>query len=122
MGVAHHSHYVVWCEQARTDHMRYLGASYGSMEREGLLLPVVDVQVRYKSPCRYEDLVTVYCWVREISRRHVEFGYVVEAAADSRICATARTTLIAVGKDRKRATIPESIRNKLVPIEDPVRI
>lgn len=122
MGVAHHSHYIVWCEQARTDHMRTLGASYAALEKGGLLLPVVDVQVRYKSPCRYEDLIRVRCWVREVSRRHVEFGYVIEMASDSRVCATARTTLMAVGRDRERASIPDSIREKLVPVEDPVRI
>jgi acyl-CoA thioester hydrolase len=122
MGVAHHAHYVIWCEQARTEHMRAQGVSYGSVEKSGLLLPVVAVNVRYKAPARYEDLVRVRCWVREVSRRHVEFGYAVEQADDSCLLATARTTLMAVDTQRRRATIPDSIRAKLVPVEDPVRI
>ncbi len=122
MGVAHHSHYIIWCEQARTDHLRAMGASYRAIEESGLLMPVVDVGIRYRAPCRYEDLVRVRCWVREVSRRHVEFGYAVELAADHTLLATARTTLMVVDSQRRRATIPNSIRDRLVPIEDPVRI
>lgn len=122
MGVAHHAHYVIWCEQARTEHMRKQGVSYRSLEEGGLLLPVVSVWVRYKAPARYEDLVRVWCWVRDASRRHVEFGYAVELAEDGSLLATARTTLMAVDARRRRATIPDAIRRKLVPIEDPVRL
>src|SRR5262245_33144024 len=46
MGVAHHSHYLVWCEAARTEHMRRLGADYRALEEEGLRLVVVEAQVR----------------------------------------------------------------------------
>jgi acyl-CoA thioester hydrolase len=122
MGVAHHANHLVWCEQARTDHMRGLGASYREIEGQGLMLPVIDARVRYRAPARYEDLIRVRCWVREITRRQVIFGYVVERADDSAVLATAQTALVAVDSNRRLATIPEHIRRKLVPVADPVRI
>ena len=122
MGVAHHAHYVIWCEQARTEYMQAQGVSYGDIERRGLLLPIVDVSVRYKAPARFEDLVRVRCWVRAASRRHVEFGYVVELAEHSRVLATATTTLMPVDTNRMRSVIPGHVLEKLIPVADPVRI
>jgi len=122
MGVAHHAAYLIWCEQARTDHMRELGVSYRRVEEQGLRLPVVEAYLRYRAAARYEDLLQVRCWVREISRRHVEFGYAVARPEDGLLLATARTSLMAVSPKNERATIPESIREALRPVPDPVRL
>jgi len=92
------------------------------MERSGLLLPIVDVSVRYKAPARYEDLIRVRCWVRAASRRHVEFGYAVERADDALLLATARTTLMPMDRKRVRSMIPAPVLEKLVPVADPVRL
>lgn len=122
MAVAHHANYVIWCEQARTDHMRRLGVSYRELEEQGLLLPVVDVKVRYRNAARYDDVVRVHCWVREASSRRVVFGYAVEMAADGTLLATAQTALIAVDSRYALRTIPRDVRQKLVAIPDPVRL
>ncbi len=49
MGIVHHAVYLIWCEQARTDHMREKGVSYRSLEAKGLKLPVVDARLRYRA-------------------------------------------------------------------------
>ncbi len=122
MGYAHHSNYLVWCEQARTDHMRALGVGYREMEESGLMLPVVDTRVRHKAAARYDDLLVVRCWVRDVSSRRVIFGYAVEREEDGRVLATAQTSLMAIGSDHERTTIPESVRQALVVVPDPVRL
>lgn len=122
MGYAHHSNYLVWCEQARTDHMRALGVGYRELEESGLLLPVVDAKLRYKAAARYDDLLTVLCWVREVSSRRVIFGYAVHRVGDDRLLATAQTSLMAINSDYERTTIPEDVRGALVVVPDPVRM
>ncbi len=122
MGVAHHSHYIVWCEQARTDHMRRLGVRYRDLEDRGLHLPVVQVQIRYRAPARYDDPVRIRCWVRDVSSRRVEFGYAVEHGETGRLLATAITALIAVDSSHALTTIPRDVRAKLVIAPDPVRL
>ena len=122
MGIAHHSHYLVWCEQARTDHMRHLGVSYRALEEEGLRLPVVDAQVRYRQPARYDDPLRVSCWVREVASRRVTFGYAVHNAATDQLLATAQTSLIAVDSTHALTRIPSDVRSKMVPTADPVRL
>ncbi len=122
MGVAHHANYLIWCEFARTEHMRSCGASYRELERGGLLLPVVEATVRFLSPARYEDAIVVRCWVRNIASRKVTFGYAVEHAEEDRLLATAQTGLIAVNSEYALTTIPVSVRQKLVATRDPVRL
>jgi acyl-CoA thioester hydrolase len=122
MGYAHHSNYLVWCEQARTDHMRALGVGYKELEENGLLLPVVDAKLRYKAAARYDDLLSVSCWVRDVNSRRVIFGYAVHRVGDERLLATAEISLMALGSNHERTTIPESVREALVVVPDPVRL
>lgn len=122
MGVVHHRHYLVWCELARTDHMRAAGVSYRQLEEQGLKLPVVEAYVRYRQPARYDDIIRVRCWVRDVGSRRVSFGYAIEHADSRTLLATAHTSLIAVDSGHALTTIPPVIRSKLVAIPDPVRV
>lgn len=122
MGVAHHANYLIWCELARTRHLADRGASYRELEEAGLRLPVTDVHVRHRAPARFDDLVRVRCWVRDIASRRVEFGYVIERQPDNQLLATARTSLIAVDTHHALTTIPQHVRDLLVPIPDPLRL
>jgi len=123
MGVAHHSHYLVWCESARTEHMRRMGADYRALEEAGLRLVVVDAQVRFRSPARFDDLIEVQCWVRELTKRQVVFGYAVSRPDDGRCLATAQTALIALNSMYALSTIPPTLRDHMVVVSpDPVRL
>ena len=70
MGIIHHSKYVNWFEIGRTDYIRELGESYGDIEREGFYLPVIGVEVSYKTPAKYEDLVTIETEIDSYNRVH----------------------------------------------------
>jgi len=122
MGIAHHSNYLVWCEAARTDYMRDLGVGYRDLEESGLLLPVVDARLRYRAVARYDDRLQVRCWVREVATRRVIFGYAVNRIADGQLLATAQTSLMALGANHERTTIPVYVRQALVVVPDPVRL
>ena len=43
MGIVHHSNYIRWFEEARTDYMERLGIGYEKMEEQGILSPVLSV-------------------------------------------------------------------------------
>ena len=68
MGIVHHASYVVWLEEGRSNWMRAHGSSYAQFEREGLLLAVSDLNVRFKQAARYDQPVTVRCWVEQAAR------------------------------------------------------
>ena len=122
MGVAYHGRYAVWFDMARTEHLRRTGVSYRELEDGGLLLAVSDIQIRYRRPAEYDDLVRVRCWVRDLASRRVTFGYAVERQERGDLLATGTTSLIAVDRQFAVVRLPDAVRDHLVPIPDPVRI
>ena len=122
MGVAYHAHYLVWCEGARTDHMRQRGVTYRELEERGLRLAVVEAGLRYRLAARYDDLLAVRCWVREVASRRVSFGYAIERPADGALLATAHTALIALDTRHRLSAIPPAVRDALTAAPDPVRL
>ena len=122
MGIAHHSHYLVWCEEARTAFLRESGLSYRDLEASGLLLAVVAASVRFRSPARYDDVLRVDCWVRERNRRRIVFGYAVYRVGEERCLATAQTSLMALDSSHGLSSVPAGVLSHLEPLVDPVRL
>ena len=122
MGVVYHARYLVWLDIARTEHLRVSGMSYRDLEAAGLRLVVSEVAVRYRQPARYDDPVRVRCWVRELASRRVDFGYAVDHDADDRLLATAFTSLLALDRSMSPTRLPDSVRQVLRAVPDPVRL
>lgn len=121
MGVVYHANYLVWCDMARTEHLRHAGVSYRELEDGGLRLAVVEAELRYRAPARFDDRIQVQCWVRDVASRRVEFGYLI-AREDRTRLATARTKLIALDTDYALTILPAAVRAALRPVADPVRL
>jgi len=66
MGIVHHSNYVTYYEEARTELLRGLGTTYRELEASGVMLPVTEVTMQYYTPARYDDLLTVRIILREL--------------------------------------------------------
>jgi acyl-CoA thioester hydrolase len=122
MGVAYHARYLVWLDVARTEHLRRCGASYRDLETAGLRLAVSEVAVRYRQPARFDDLIRIRCWVRDLASRRVEFGYSVEHADDGRLLATATVALLALDASLGLSRLPEEVRRVLTVVPDPVKL
>jgi acyl-CoA thioester hydrolase len=122
MGVAYHARYLVWLDIARTEHLRRSGASYRELEAAGLRLAVSEAAIRYRQPARFDDLLRVRCWVRNLQSRRVEFGYAVDHADHSRLLATATVALLALDASMTLRRLPADVARLLVPIPDPVRL
>jgi len=75
MGIVHHSVYPVWYEVARTDFCKEMGFSYLQMEQIGIMTPIYEVHSHYKSPARYDDVLTVQTKVKRLTPYRIEFYY-----------------------------------------------
>ena len=112
MGVAHHSSYVAWLEIGRTELLRDCGVTYADLEKAGTFLVVVGLDVRYRRPVRYDDVVEVRTFWRGGSKVKVEHAYevvVVERAGEAceELCAGASTTLACVDGDGRVRVLPD---------------
>ncbi len=122
MGLVYHARYVVWLDIARTEHLRQAGMSYRELEALGYRLVVADLAVRYRSSARYDDLVRIRCWVRDLASRRVTFGYAVELADSGRLLATATTSLVSLDAGMSPSRLPGQVTQRLVAVSDPVRL
>ena len=77
MGIVHHAVYPVWMELGRSDFLRELGQSYAEWEAQGVMMSVGELQVKYRTPAKYDELVEVRTRLLEAGRRKVVFGYEV---------------------------------------------
>lgn len=73
MGVVYHANYLTWFEIGRTELIRELGYPYRMIEEKGLLLPVVEAEMKFRMPARYDDLISIYTRVASHSNVRLEF-------------------------------------------------
>jgi acyl-CoA thioester hydrolase len=122
MGVVYHARYLVWFDIARTEYLRQSGTSYRDLELAGLRLMVSEVTVRYRRAVRYDDLVRVRAWVRQVASRKIVFGYAVEHEERGELLATATTALLVMSSEFTFARLSPDVAARLHPIPDPVRL
>src|SRR5947209_19510525 len=77
MGLLHHANYLVYFEQGRTELLRERGKTYRDLEDQGYLLVLVKVEVRYRQPARYDDLLTLRTTVTRVTPVRIEHKYEV---------------------------------------------
>jgi acyl-CoA thioester hydrolase len=116
MGVVYHSHYFAYFEVARAESIRELGLTYADMEKTGIIMPVIEVQCRYRKPARYDDLLTIKVILKELPANHkIEFHHEV-FNENKELLATAKIILYFMdAKTMKPSAMPEQLLLKLQP-------
>ncbi len=82
MGVTHHSNYVRFMEEARTDFLEKIGYPFPRMEREGITSPVIAVAAEYKKPTTYADEIEIKVGVESFSGVRCAFSYVMKCRGE----------------------------------------
>ena len=59
MGVVHHSNYIRWLEEARTEFFDEMDLAYTVTESYGVMSPVTDINLKFKLSARFGDRFTV---------------------------------------------------------------
>jgi acyl-CoA thioester hydrolase len=110
MGLLHHANYLVYFEQGRTELLRARGLSYRDLEDQGFLLVLTRVQVRYKSPALYDDLLTLRTTLTRATLVKLEHRY--ELFRDGLLLAEGETTLGCVDRQGKVQALPAFLREE----------
>ena len=86
MRFAHHSNYIVWFERGRIELMKHAGISYAQLEKDGYLLPVLEINARYLKPARFDQELTINTIIAEKPRAKVKFNYEVLNSDSEVLC------------------------------------
>ena len=113
MGVVYHGNFAEYFEVARVEWLRELGVSYKNMEKSGIMLPVVNLNINYKKPAYYDDVLIINTTLREKPTYKIIFDY--EIVNDiNQVISVAESTLVFVNmKTGKPTMCPDYILEKL---------
>ena len=107
MGVVHHTVYPVWFEMGRTELLRSTGRNYRDLESAGIFLAVVRMQVAYRRPARYDDLLRLETTLTDAG--HVKIEHTYELYRGEELLCTGATTLACLDRDGKARALPEGL-------------
>src|SRR5512137_2916776 len=110
MGIVHHSQFVVWMEEGRSDFMRRKGFTFDQWEAANIGFAVSEMNLRYHAPARYGERVTVRTWIESLRSRQIVFGYQIVNADSQLEQVTGTVKLIAVDRQNQVRTIPREVQ------------
>jgi len=105
MGVAHHTAYPAWFEMGRTELCRAEGVSYRELEEQGFFLAVVRLEIGYRAPARYDDLMTLETTLERATRVKLQHSY--RLLREGRLLATGATTLACLDREGRLQELPD---------------
>lgn len=75
MGIVHHAKYLEYFEAARVEWLRLRGVEYRTWASRGAHLPVVEAQLRYRLPARFDDLLAIDTRLVELRSASLRFEF-----------------------------------------------
>jgi acyl-CoA thioester hydrolase len=118
MGVVYYANYLRYFEAARNEFIRAKGLRYRDFEASyGLSLPVAEATVSYRSPARYDDLLTVEIALDEVKRATARFAYRI--VREGELLATGSTVHACVDLEGRVQRMPKELLDRLSAGETP---
>ena len=73
-GVVYHAEYLKFFERARSEWLRHLGFEHTQLKADfGLIFVVRELQIKYKQPARFDELLEVVTTVAEVGHSRIVF-------------------------------------------------
>lgn len=112
MSFVYHGNYVKYFEMGRIAWLNKLGFSYKKMEVDGILLPVIDLNINFKKSALFDDKLTIITKLIRIPSYMIEFEYKI--IKEGSLITTGYTKLIFLNsKTQKPIRCPDEIINAL---------
>lgn len=114
MDVVYYGNYAMYFEIGRVEAIRNLGVSYKDIEDMGIILPVVELSIKYLRPAKYDDLISIKSQIKSLPTDHViVFDQEVYNEA-GKLLTIGQVKLYFMDADmEKRAVMPANMKEKL---------
>jgi acyl-CoA thioester hydrolase len=117
MGVVYHANFFRYFEVGRVELLRARGCPYRELEARGVSFAVVEARASYRSPARFDDLLTVGCEVTRLRPTRIALRYDVTrkdaAGKGGRALVTGETVLACLDAEGRPCRLPEPVRAAL---------
>lgn len=115
-GVVWHGAYTKWFEAARVGLVENLGLELEQLEAGGIVFPVVEMNIRYKSSAKMNERIIIKTNISEIKPLSITFEHKVYEKKTNTLRVVAHTTIVVIdtktGKMFRK--MPEDMYEKFV--------
>jgi acyl-CoA thioester hydrolase len=113
MGVVYHGNYAQYLEIARLDWLTALDISYKTMEQEGVMLPVFEMNIKFLKPAIFEDELKIEVRLKELPSVKITFEYLIYNQTKELLTQAYTTLVFMDSKTKKPIRCPQYILGKL---------
>jgi acyl-CoA thioester hydrolase len=110
----YHSRYLDLLEAARGEFLRALGTPVLELQNADYIFPVIEARLKYKSPARYDDWLTIEVWMTLVERVRLNFGHRV-LNQHGKLLLEAETFHCCTSRDEKPKRLPTELVEELLP-------
>jgi len=110
-GVVYYGAYLKHLEEARTEYFRSIGIDLVGYAKKSVLFPVVRLEIDYKSPARYGDLIRVFTRPEKVGNASLTFAQEIKRGESTLVICKA--VWACVNGSLRPTRIPEEIRSKI---------
>ena len=75
MGYMYYGNYAQFYEVGRVEMLRSLGMTYKSMEKSGIIMPVLDLHCKFIKPALYDEEITIKVTIKNKPSVRILFDY-----------------------------------------------
>lgn len=113
-GVVWHGAYIKWLEAGRIELLEQMGIKFLEMDEMGILMPVTELNIRYKHFAKPYDELSIVSSIEESGRTHLAFYQEIRNISTGELILFARVTGVTTSKEGKlHREIPDYLREKL---------
>jgi acyl-CoA thioester hydrolase len=108
----YYARYLDILEAARGEFCRELGLPVSLLQEQDTIFPVIGIELNYKAPARYDDVLTTEIWVTECSGVRVNFGSRI-INQNGTLILEGVTRHVCTTRDEKPKRMPKEVADKL---------
>ena len=114
MGFVYYGVYAQYYEVARVEAIRNLGVRYADLEKiHHIWMPVMNMQVRYLRPARYDDLLTIHTTIPSLPAKDIRFRYEIHNETGTLLNGALVQLCFLDARTQKRIDAPDFIKDPL---------
>ena len=108
-GVVYYANYLRYLERGRTEFVRARGVSLQDLLELGYQFPVARLEIDYRFPAVYDDLIRITTTVLEVGNASLTLGHQVLRVADNKLLTEAQVTLACIGPGNRVRRLPAEL-------------
>ena len=113
MGYVYHGNYAKYFHLSRTELLRTVGLCDKTLEEHNILMPIIEMNIRYLKPIFYDDIIRITTRLIETSYIKMFFEHRVYNANNELINKGTSTLALVDLDSRKPIRMPEFVKSKL---------